>query len=801
MNASTQYHRSHTHRRGVASVLSMMFLVIFGSLAAAMAVVASGNIRTATASLQVSRATSAAETGLVYAAWTLKREAARFVVKKGEIEAEYAGELWNGNWNSSVTGAVEILPPSGYTVNSPPSGLAMAIRDAHLAADHSAIIESGDSALPNIENETGALVVRPIQMGNETGAPYFKLRYEPIPGEAAVRVISEGVDRDVRRSLTMDFRIDKRIEYAVVTPNRLMIGKNVMVSGPLGTRYGENPGELNGGNGDPLTMRSDFYYLSPTLDQKLDAFYAIVQTDDVDDDARLRPGHGTEGQQLSSGGFEDLDGDEFIDDFDLFLSEFDGDGDGQIFYDNELSDSAGLGSGNLEFAGIDDQLAHLMDNFMPDRNQDGIIDDDDTRLGYRDGVLSSWDRYAKVTGRLAFAVSRDEWEAEHGAPIRSIVQGPERSGIGESAMMFEVDEETLRVVTTEMFSDSAEYYQGIVSSGDGLLAQSEANVNSNVDAEFIAAENAGWEETPLGSQNAYDWYQRPVYRNMVFRDVLIPVGTNALFDNCTFVGVTYIETDSECQDVNWNYAGALEREDLGDGNYSYASRFGELFTQHPTYGEVTDSKAYSNNLRFNGCTFLGSIAGDTPGEYTHWRNKIQLTGASRFFVDPEDPDLALQPDGEELQDELETIPSEQLETMARSSVMMPGWSVDVGSFTNETTSNLDESPRIDLRGVIVAGILDIRGTAEVKGTLLMTFRAVPGQGPLYYDGQTDAFNTTIGYFGALDGDGEGADPNSPEFDGFGEITLMYDPDVALPDGIPWPILAEAIPASYREGSQ
>ena len=265
MNASTKHHIYRTNRRGVASVLSMMFLVIFGSLAAAMAVVASGNIRTASASLQVSRATSAAETGLVYAAWTLKREAARFVVKKGEIEAEYADELWNGNWNSSITGSVEILPPSGYSVNSPPAGLAMAIRDAHLAADHSAIIESGDSSLPAIDSESGALVVRPIQMENEDGAPYFRLRYEPIPGEASVRVVSEGVDRDVRRSLTMDFRIDKRIEYAVVTPNRLMIGKNVMVSGPLGTRYGENPGELNGGNGDPLTMRSDFYYLSPTL--------------------------------------------------------------------------------------------------------------------------------------------------------------------------------------------------------------------------------------------------------------------------------------------------------------------------------------------------------------------------------------------------------------------------------------------------------------------------------------------------------------------------------------------------------
>jgi hypothetical protein len=131
--------------------------------------------------------------------------------------------------------------------------------------------------------------------------------------------------------------------------------------------------------------------------------------------------------------------------------------------------------------------------------------------------------------------------------------------------------------------------------------------------------------------------------------------------------------------------------------------------------------------------------------------------------------------------------------------MMPGWSVDVGSFTNETSSDPDATPRVDLRGLIVAGILDIRGTASVKGTLLMTFRPIAGEGPLFYDGQTDAFNTTIGYFGPEDGDGEGSDPLDPDFSGFGEILLEYDDEIVLPDGILWPILAEPIPASYREG--
>lgn len=101
-------------RRGVASVLAMMFLVIFGSLAAAMAVVAAGNLRSADRSLRVSTATSAAETGLVYASWMLEREARRFVVHKGEIDAAFAEDLWHGGWDSGVTGPVEILPPEGY---------------------------------------------------------------------------------------------------------------------------------------------------------------------------------------------------------------------------------------------------------------------------------------------------------------------------------------------------------------------------------------------------------------------------------------------------------------------------------------------------------------------------------------------------------------------------------------------------------------------------------------------------------------------------------------------------------------
>jgi hypothetical protein len=97
-------------------------------------------------------------------------------------------------------------------------------------------------------------------------------------------------------------------------------------------------------------------------------------------------------------------------------------------------------------------------------------------------------------------------------------------------------------------------------------------------------------------------------------------------------------------------------------------------------------------------------------------------------------------------------------------------------------------------------VLDIRGTADVEGTLLMTFRPLEGAGPLSYGGKPDAFNTTIGYFGPADGDDEGSDPSDPDFAGFGEIRLRYNPDALLPDGIPWPVQMEPVPNTYVEGS-
>lgn len=802
-------------RRGVSSVLAMMFLVIFGSLAIAMAVVAQGNLRTADSSLKVSRAMSAADTGIVFAARMLSEQGARFVVEKGVVDPDYAENLWLGTYDEGADGAVTVLPPTGYIENTTPDGVIDALANVHAASAHSLVI-AGDVTVPTIDAAFGTLRVPPIAMDSDAGGnptangPYFRLKYELLASadddDPDIRVTSQGVDGDITRTLKMDFHIEKKIEFAVISPNRIMIGKNVRIEGPLGSRYGIVAGELDTANGDPLVMRSDFYYLNAALDTNLDLLHQQIVSYDADGDGRLRPDHPTEADGLSGYAvLADVDGDQYVTDFDLFLGQFDANGDKKVCYSPAMAGAAGLGALGNEFDDIDDQLARLIDEAFADRNEDDVVTFEDTQLGYKDGVIDAKDYYAKVTGRLAFAVARNAWDTANGASYQTIVNGPVRPKTEQAAVKFEVTDEELLEITTDMFLDSHTWFDAAAAgqafdsaSFDGTAGQVAAGIAAG--GTFTPPDATTWEDVPYGATSAgggaYDWYQRRVYRDMTFTNVRIPAGCNAVFYRCTFVGATYIEAEEDCLDPNWNYSGSKKRiEDTGNpGTYIYQP--GDWDIPSTLDGNpVTDTRPLSNNLRFHDCFVLGSISGTTPGQYTHWRNKLQFTGSTRFYINPDDPDIATDNDAgtaATIVANLQSISNGDREEMKKSSILMAGWSIDVGSFSNE-------APKVKLSGTIIAGILDVRGTVDVHGTLLMTFRPIAGEGPLFYGGQNDAFNTTIGYFGPADGDSEGVDPDDAGFDGFGEITLRYDPDAKLPDGIPWPIRIKSEPSTYVEG--
>jgi Tfp pilus assembly protein PilX len=76
-------------RRGVAAILAMMFLIMFGSLSAAMAIASRGNMTTASTNLHVMRAQSAAETGLEVAESRLEEAAARFLMSDSNVTADF----------------------------------------------------------------------------------------------------------------------------------------------------------------------------------------------------------------------------------------------------------------------------------------------------------------------------------------------------------------------------------------------------------------------------------------------------------------------------------------------------------------------------------------------------------------------------------------------------------------------------------------------------------------------------------------------------------------------------------------
>ncbi|GAB4384069.1 MAG: hypothetical protein Kow0022_05490 [Phycisphaerales bacterium] len=973
MHSLRRHARKWANRRGVASVLAMMFLIIFGSLVAAMAIASTGNIRTAAMHLHVMRAMSAAETGLQVAEQRLAEAAGRFVVSESTVDAAFTQALWTGN--SSAIGTYTVLPPpSGYSEASTPSGIAEALVNRHNADMNvitgaefisSAFIGSApsgtDASTFMLDNwvYTPAVAVEPAEQENAI-PPAFQIRYAPLANGEHIRVIVDGFVFDysrnnepIRRTISRDFRLIKRVNSVIISPSRIMIGKNVRVNGDLGARYDDITYDM----GDPLVLRSDFAGLDPVLDAKLADFYAGVDSYDVDGDNRLRTGHPIESLGIPANdtdydadgdddiAFGDVTGDGYVDEFDIFILHYDADGDGRVTLSAALiagtpAEAAGATPEFVNASGepVDDDLALMIDASNPDRNRNGIsgwndingdgryqpgteppLDYDsntatyaDVALGWRDGYIDRFDQYAKVAGRLIFKVAAADWEAEQG-DYSARLRGPIRPADGESPLRFEADESELPDISADSFTATTAALVA-AADGDDFWTQVATQLGTTVAAlstwttadnpggtdspEFIAvwddadldgvpdnASEAYFEKSPFNSPSYADWYYRPVFRRMTFRNVVIPMGLNALFDDCQFIGVTLVQTYTANTHPHWtNYGKMVLSDTLGypvpayprtvygdDASEPASDVIGEpylpdsarppsqllekatepldkadvLISEVATYDptayaalpdplvidghRVVDTKKYSNNIRFHDCLFVGSIVSQNPANYTQVRNKLQFTGATRFLQQhPDDPNSALlNPDPEDM------------EEIAKSSMMLPNYSVDIGSFNSPAEQD------VQLKGAIIAGVLDVRGNASIQGALLLTFKPVYGEGPLVDIhgnpiGNPAGFNASIGYFGPDDGDYESLDPESlplvdatrivgwdldgdgladlgPDetptaeqlaagatavpWNGYGFVELSYDPDMNLPDGLLLPLQIAPEAGSYMEGHQ
>ncbi|MEK6701520.1 MAG: hypothetical protein AABZ53_04605, partial [Planctomycetota bacterium] len=482
--------RAPLSRRGVVAVISMMFLVLFGSLAAAMAIAAKGNLHTASTHVHVMRALGAAETGMSVAAARLVESSSRFVVSGSNVDSGSAAAAWGSS--VSAFGAVTILPPpSGFSESSYPFNIAQALANQH-AADQNIVPGVGFSTpvVGNAMAETAAsdynahywVFTPAISLETSSSSPLcFQITYAPLANGTDVRVVSTGYDysyvRDgvpLKRTLTQDFRLVKRVNQAVISPSRIMIGKNVMVTGDLGSTYTG----VTSTNGDPVVMKSDFFGLDSVLDTKLNAYFASVKLYDVDGDNRLRINHPVEGTAIPSNStdydhdgaadnaFADATRDGYVDDFDIFMNHFDSNHDGKVVLSSALT--LGTPSQNLtsEFvasdgSSIDDDLGLMIDSANADRNKNGVSGFVDTNnngrwdvgeafkdydpltltnrdqvLGYRDGVIDYKDQYSKVAGRLLFRTTAAAWSAGQGANYKDRLRGPVRPGIGKSPVNY-----------------------------------------------------------------------------------------------------------------------------------------------------------------------------------------------------------------------------------------------------------------------------------------------------------------------------------------------------------------------------
>jgi hypothetical protein len=968
-------------RRGVVSVLSMMFVILFGSLAAAMAIMSRSNITTAATHQHVMRAMGAAETGMAVGQARLIEAVSRFMVERGSVDGDFGRRLWTGAF-SAADGVVQKLPPRSFEDPGTPTGLAHALEQVH-DQDQNTVVhrqtgfisQAARVSPPNVDPDEyypHEWVFTPAVAIDQQNGPHprgvaFQIRYALLANGTDVRVFVTGFDFDyetrgdaVTRSIVQDFRIVKRVNAAVVSPSKIMIGRNVMVEGDLGATFTDVQHDF----GDPIIMKSDFYGLEPGLDAELDKLFDALALYDVDKDNRLRIDHPIEGQNLPDysnlgypGTSADVTGDGYLDEFDVFIMYYDADRDGQVVLSSDLTAGTPAQGRTPEFT-LDDQLARLIDSARPDRNRNGIsgfIDNSgdgkfdprydelldyevvdpasvpselqsyirsksgqsvlyrDQVLGYRDGVIDRRDQYAKVTGRLVFRVTEGQWAAAQGNYMER-VQGPIRNDYGLSPMLFGAEMRDLPDLSPATFTNSQTALKA-AANGDPFLAQVAQNLGVSVPAleTWDPANNpaapdapryfplrpdttgdglpdnwddptypAYFERMPFGSPSFYDWYYRPVYENMTFRNVEIPIGgpsspiNNGLFINCTFIGVTYVRTTIGNLHPNWTlygrmsldpqhgrpvhyppreeYTGTepptmlaphdipilmadppLDKADIPDDEKHMISNYASLpdpLIDPATNKRIINTKYYSNNLRFHDCLFVGSIVGDNSDLYTNTRNKVQFTGKTRFSQQhPTDPNSAsLNPD------------PQAMDEIRKSSLMLPNYSVDIGNF------NSPQEQDVRLQGAIVAGVLDVRGNASIHGALLLTFNPIPGQPPLADVlgnpiGNPALFNATIGYFGPDDGDEESLDPatlpllngvkivgwdlcdprcdgmadlgpwDSPTqaqlqagatpvpFHGFGAISLRFDPNMGLPDGIILPLQIQARRSTYREGVQ
>jgi hypothetical protein len=201
---------------------------------------------------------------------------------------------------------------------------------------------------------------------------------------------------------------------------------------------------------------------------------------------------------------------------------------------------------------------------------------------------------------------------------------------------------------------------------------------------------------------------RHVYENQTFTDAYLPNDRNALFRNCTFDGVLYIDCSKS-----------------GYTNY--------------------------NNVRFEDCTFNAPIITNVPQEFKFRHNCLYFTGEATF---------------------------DNQSDIQEATILAPHFNVNLGN------TNPAESDNNVLTGAIVGGIVDVRGNAQIYGTIIS---------------MCDTTQWSSGYVTNIGATLDDGGSETTEAGDVGVISITPDEDKMLPSGIASPIVIKPLQDTYSEG--
>ncbi|HEV8605962.1 MAG TPA: pilus assembly PilX N-terminal domain-containing protein [Tepidisphaeraceae bacterium] len=633
-----------TGRRGAVAALAMIYLMLFGTLAVAMYSMSTLNSQTAANYSDFDKARGAAESGLHWIEYRFTRMA-RPKTLIGNITPTVANNLWPSIRTSITTDLNTLFVASE--------------RPTQFTNNH--------------------LLTSWIATDNTPARFQIDITQDPTDTRKLI-ISSTGRYHGALRTITMKFHIEKKIKYAIAGKVPIQIGRNTLVEGPIAMVA---PNRM-----PPLIMLSDFRHLTSSLKGKIDSFNDFCEKNHAGYDNRINTENTTEYKKALAAGFTDYNRDGAVDEYDLFVREFDRNGDIAV----DQSEFTNPSTGKL----YDPELFSAIDSLSAPKFAG------DLRIGYQNGIIDNEDGYAKVRGQINISKTAKDWQSQtsSGTTIHDQMLGPTAPETSNSAtpVQLGVDPGSLVDLNPANFQGVSDNFRSRSGAGGGAPVNT-VSLKANVTLDATMANGgAVVEQTPYGSVSYEATYKRPVFSNMTLRNCIIPKGLNARFDNCKFEGVTFV-------DITQNITrGGVTTKNAGEG-LAWSERMRTGSFNHSTALTAANSYGFTdgNNLHFNNCTFNGPLAGADPSAYTYFTNKWEFTGATMF--------------------------DNQVDQTA--TIVSPQTSIEMGSFT------APGSAPSTLTGVVVVGNLDIRGTSRVDGSIIVT-----GDG---------AINTTLGYFGNSDG--------------------------------------------------